>query len=51
MLAAPCSQPDVIPGQPVLSEFAKDRQALANCAARHRDTVTFYGGVRRRFSH
>lgn len=46
-IATECRDPGVGAGRPVLSEFARNRQALAECRRKHRDTVRFYDGVRK----
>ncbi len=47
-LSAPCRDPGVTAGRPVLSEFARSRQALAECKRKQRDTVAFYSDLRER---
>lgn len=45
-LASACRDPGVRSGQPVLNEFARNRQALAECRRKHRDSVAFYDQLR-----
>ena len=45
-LAADCRDPGVRQGKPVLGEFIRNRQALAECRGKHRDTVKFYNDLR-----
>lgn len=48
-LAARCPDPGVRAGQAAVVELARNRQALATCAHRQRDTVAFYQDVRSGF--
>jgi hypothetical protein len=45
-LASPCRDPGVRDGEPMLSEFAKSRLALAECRRKHAGAVDFYRNVR-----
>ena len=45
-LAADCDDPGVRGGKSAITEIARNRKALAECKARHRDTVGFYDGLR-----
>ena len=45
-LVAGCADPGVRAGRDARGELARNRQALATCARRHRDTVAFYDGIR-----
>lgn len=45
-LANACGDPGVRAGQPVLNEFGRTRQALAECRRKHRDVVRFYDRLR-----
>lgn len=45
-LAAECADPGVRGGKSATTEIARNRKALADCKARHRDTVGFYDGLR-----
>lgn len=47
-LSTPCRDPGVTAGRPVLSEFARSRQALAECRRKHRDLVAYYTDLRAR---
>lgn len=47
-LAARCPDPGVRAGQAAVVEIARQRQALATCAHRQRDTVAFYDDTRTR---
>ncbi len=46
--ASPCKDPGVKSGAPVLTEFAKNRLALAECKRKHANAVKFYDDIRRR---
>jgi hypothetical protein len=45
-VAAPCRDPGVKAGEPVLSEFAASRLALAECRRKHANAVAFYNKAR-----
>jgi len=45
-----CHDPGVSSGQPALAALARNRQALAECKRRHRDTVAFTRDVRNRLT-
>jgi len=47
-LAAACAVPDVQAGQPAVTEIARQRQALANCARKKSNLTAFYADLRRR---
>jgi hypothetical protein len=47
-LGIACHDPGVAAGQPALAALARNRQALAECKRRHRDTVAFTRDVRAR---
>ena len=47
-LATACRDPGVTAGRTALAELARQRQALAECRRKHRDTVAFYDDLRRR---
>ncbi len=47
-LSQPCADPGVRVGRTVEGEFARNRQALAACKRKQRDTVTFYNNARSR---
>jgi hypothetical protein len=47
-LGIACHDPGVTAGQPALVAVARNRQALAECKRRHRDTVAFTRDVRAR---
>jgi hypothetical protein len=47
-LAVACRDPGVTAGRPVLSEFARNRQSLAECRRKHRDLVAYYNDLRAR---
>lgn len=44
-----CIDPGVRAGKDIRIEFARNRQALANCRHKHRDTVIFYDKVRKEY--
>jgi hypothetical protein len=46
--ASPCKDPGVKADAPVLTEFAKNRLALAECKRKHANAVKFYDDMRRR---
>lgn len=46
-LAAPCIDPGVEVGKTLVGEFARNRQALADCKRRHARTVSFYTNLRK----
>jgi hypothetical protein len=45
--ASPCKDPGVKADEPVLTEFAKNRLALAECKRKHANAVKFYNDMRR----
>lgn len=47
-LAVACQDPGVKAGNPYLIELANNRKALAACARKQRDTVSFYNDLRSR---
>jgi hypothetical protein len=49
-LGIDCPDPGVKSGQPAVAALALNRQALATCKRRHRDTVSFYRDVRTRLT-
>lgn len=47
-LVTACADPGVRAGKSFGLELARNREALAVCSHKHRDTVTFYGDLRKR---
>lgn len=45
--ASPCKDPGVKADEPALTEFAKNRLALAECKRKHANAVRFYNDMRR----